>query len=110
MVVSFAAKLRRGSVHARRHGLVVLISNVFAYHLRVQEAITANAAMPLVAGEDVRTPLGAFRVVFGIGHFNNQPSASVFDAIITRSRRYWSGNDLGVELAPSWNSDPSTKT
>src|SRR5258707_9051998 len=63
-------------VHARRHGLVVLISNVFAYHLRVQEAVTANAAMPLVAGEDVRTPLGAFRVVFGIGHFNNQPSAS----------------------------------
>src|SRR3989442_10626088 len=81
-----------------------------AHHLRVQEAITANAAMPLVAGEDVRTPLGAFRVVFGIGHFNNQPSASVFDAIITRSRRYRSGNDLGVELAPSWNSDPSTKT
>ena len=63
-------------VHARRYGLVVLISNVFAYHLRVQEAVTANAAMPLVAGEDVRTPLGAFRVVFGIGHFNNQPSAS----------------------------------
>jgi hypothetical protein len=27
--------------------------------------------MPLVAGEDVRTPLGAFRVVFRIGHFNN---------------------------------------
>jgi hypothetical protein len=26
--------------------------------------------MPLVAGEDVRTPLGAFRVVFGIGHDN----------------------------------------
>ncbi len=63
-------------VHAWRHGLVVLISNVFAHHLRVQEAVTANAAMPLVAGEDVRTPLGAFRVVFGIGHFNNQPSAS----------------------------------
>jgi hypothetical protein len=63
-------------VHARRHGLVVLISNVFAYHLRVQEAVTANAAMPLVAGEDVRTPIGAFRVVFGIGHFDNQPSAS----------------------------------
>src|SRR5258708_30616128 len=63
-------------VHARRHGLVVLISNVFAHHLRVQEAVTANAAMPLVAVEDVRTPLGAFRVVFGIGHFNNQPSAS----------------------------------
>src|SRR6266403_4933889 len=59
-------------VHAWRHGLVVLISNVFAHHLRVQEAVTANAAMPLVAGEDVRTPLGAFRVVFGIGHFNNQ--------------------------------------
>jgi hypothetical protein len=32
--------------------------------------------MPLVAGEDVRTPLGAFRVVLGIGHFNNQSSAS----------------------------------
>src|SRR6266404_4233452 len=63
-------------VDARRHGLVVLISNVIAYHLRVQEAVTANTAMPLDAGEDVRTPLGAFRVVFGIGHFNNQPSAS----------------------------------
>src|SRR5262249_8092455 len=57
-------------VHARWHGLVVLIGNVFAYHLRVQKAVTANAAMPLVAGEDVRTPLGAFRVVFGVGHFN----------------------------------------
>ena len=42
--------------------------DVFAYRLRVLEAVTANAAMPLVAGEDVRTPLGAFRVVFGIGH------------------------------------------
>src|SRR5262249_12550655 len=61
-------------VHARRYGLVVLISNVFAYHLRVREAVTANAAMPLVTGEDVWTPLGAFRVVFG--HCNNQPSAS----------------------------------
>jgi hypothetical protein len=28
--------------------------------------------MPLVAPEGVRTPLGAFRVVFGIGHFDNQ--------------------------------------
>ena len=52
MGVSFAAKLRRGStLHARRHGLVVLVSNVFAYHLRVQKAVTANAAVPLVAGE-----------------------------------------------------------
>jgi hypothetical protein len=32
--------------------------------------------MPLVAGEDVRTPLGVFRVVFGIGHFNDSRSAS----------------------------------
>jgi hypothetical protein len=55
-------------VHARRH-VFVLIRDVFAYHLRVQEAVTANAAMPLVAGEDVRTPLGAFRVVFGMRHF-----------------------------------------
>jgi hypothetical protein len=55
-------------IHAWWHGLVVLISNVFAYHLRIEEAVTANAAMPLVAREDVRTPLGAFRVVFGIGH------------------------------------------
>src|SRR5262245_16010533 len=39
---------------------------------RIQETVTANAAMPLVAGEDVRTPLGAFRVVFGIGQFDNQ--------------------------------------
>src|SRR5262249_28289727 len=59
-------------VHARRHSLVVLIGNVFAYHLRILEAITANAAMPLVAGEGVRTPFGAFRVVFGIGHFDDQ--------------------------------------
>ena len=48
--------------------------DVFAYRLRVLEAVTANAAMPLIAGEDVRTPLGAFRVVFGIGHFRNYHS------------------------------------
>ena len=59
-------------VHARRHDLVVLIGDVFAYNLRTLEAITANAAMPLVAGEGVRTPFGAFRVVFGIGHFDDQ--------------------------------------
>jgi hypothetical protein len=47
-------------VHARRHVFVVRIRDVFSYHLRVQEAVTANAAMPLVAGEDVRTPLGVF--------------------------------------------------
>jgi hypothetical protein len=55
-------------VHARRHVFGVLIRDVFAYHLRVQEVVTANAATPLVAGEDVGTPLGAFRVVFGMGH------------------------------------------
>ena len=57
-------------VHARRHCLLMLISNVCAYHLRVREAVTANAAMPLVAGKDVGTPLGAFWIVFGIAHFN----------------------------------------
>jgi hypothetical protein len=56
-------------VHARRDVFVVRMRDVFAYRLRVLEAVTANPAMPLVAGEDVRTPLGAFRVVFGIGHF-----------------------------------------
>jgi hypothetical protein len=56
-------------VHARRHVFVVRMSDVFAYRLRVLEAVTANAAMPLIAVEDVRTPLGAFRVVFGIWHF-----------------------------------------
>jgi len=45
----------------------VRIRDVFAYRLRVLEAVTANAAMPLVAGEFVRTPLGAFRVAFGRG-------------------------------------------
>jgi hypothetical protein len=62
-------------IHAWWHGLVVFISNVFAYHFRIEEAVTANAAMPLVAREDVRTPLGAFRVVFGIGHLiiNREP-------------------------------------
>src|SRR5262249_38415950 len=59
-------------IHARRHDLVELIGDVFAYHLRILEAITANAAMPLVADEGVRTPFGAFRVVFGIGHFDDQ--------------------------------------
>ena len=50
----------------------MLIGDVFAYHLRILEAITANAAMPLIAGEGVRTPFGAFRVVFRIGHFDDQ--------------------------------------
>jgi len=73
--VSFAAKLRRGSTHTCSAAcLVVLISNVFAYHLRVQEAVTANAAMPLVAGEDVRTPPGTFRIVFGSGILINPVS------------------------------------
>jgi hypothetical protein len=49
----------------------VRICNVFAYRLRVLEAVTANAAKPLVAGEDVRTPLGTFRVVLRIVHFSN---------------------------------------
>ena len=70
MGVSFAAKLRPGSTHTcSADDLVVLIRNVFAYHLRIQEPITANAAMPLVAGEDVWTPLRAFVVVFGVRHF-----------------------------------------
>jgi hypothetical protein len=56
-------------VHAQRHVFVVRIRDVFAYRLRVQEAVTANAAMPLLAGEDVWTPLGVFRIVFGMGHF-----------------------------------------
>jgi hypothetical protein len=50
-------------IHAWWHGLVVFISNVLAYHFRIEEAVTANAAMPLVACEDVRTPLGTFRIV-----------------------------------------------
>src|SRR6516162_7362380 len=58
-------------VHARRHVFVMRMRDVFAYRLRVLEAVAANAAMPLVAGEDVRAPLGPFRVVFGIGHFQN---------------------------------------
>ena len=56
-------------VHARRHVFVVRIRDVFAYRLRVQETVTANAAMPLLAGEDVWTPLGVFRIVFGMGNF-----------------------------------------
>src|SRR5262245_24814480 len=56
-------------IHARRH--IVRICNVFAYRLRVLEAVTANAAKPLVAGEDVRTPLGTFRVVLRIVHSSN---------------------------------------
>src|SRR5262245_42007799 len=56
-------------VHARRHVFVVRMCDVFAYRLRVLEAATANAAMPLLAGEDVWTPLGVFRIVFGMGHF-----------------------------------------
>src|SRR5262249_38582141 len=58
-------------VHARRAVFVVRMCDVLAYRLRVLEAVTANAARPLVAGENVRTPLGAFWVVFRIGYFNN---------------------------------------
>jgi hypothetical protein len=66
-------------VHARRHVFVVCMRDVFAYRLRVLEAVTANAAMPLVAGEYVRTPHGTFWVVFGMGHFNSvQPLISRF--------------------------------
>ena len=95
MGVSFAAKLRRGSTRTCSAAcLVVLISNVFAYHLRVQKAVTANAAVPLVVGENVRSPLGAFRVVFGIRHFNkacmgcSRPVrvGSRLVALVTRSR------------------------
>jgi hypothetical protein len=50
-----------------RHVFVVHFRDVFAYRFRVLEAATANSAMPLVAGEGVRTPLGAFRVL--LGHF-----------------------------------------
>ena len=47
-------------VHAWRHVFVVRIRDVFAYRLRVPKALTANAAMPFVAGESVRTTPGAF--------------------------------------------------
>jgi hypothetical protein len=39
----------------------------------LQEAITTNAAMPLIACEHIWTPLGASRVVFGLGHLVNTP-------------------------------------
>jgi hypothetical protein len=62
-------------VHARRHVFVVLIRDVFAYHLRVQEAVTANAAMPLVAGEDVRTPRELYACLIVFHHGNgDRPS------------------------------------
>jgi hypothetical protein len=65
----------------------MLVSNVCTYHLRVREAVTANAAMPLVAGKDVGTPIGAFWIVFGIGHFNRSWS---------RLYRCWSDSDRGL--------------
>ena len=37
----------------------------------LQEAVTANAAMPLLAGEDVWTPPGVFRIVVGMGRFKS---------------------------------------
>ena len=55
-------------------GMVSLCS--FAMCLRAiseyRKRSPQNAAMPLVMREDVRTPLRAFRIVFGIGHFDNQ--------------------------------------
>jgi hypothetical protein len=44
-----------------------------------------NAAMPLVAGEDVRTPLGAFRVVFRMGHFQILCDASLRVAVAQKA-------------------------
>src|SRR5436305_11798219 len=73
----------------RRLSRIIGASNVFAYHLRVEEAVTANAAKPLVAGEGVRTPLGAFRVVFGIGHLDNQINRGPNDTAHTRRRTRW---------------------
>src|SRR5215831_10499811 len=61
--------------------------DVFAYRLRVLEAVTANAAMPLVAGEDVGAPLGAFRVVFGIGHFQNPVKRTATTRVTRRLRQ-----------------------
>src|SRR5262245_27828266 len=74
-------------VHARWHCLVVLIGDVFAYHLRIQEAITTNAAMPLVACEHIRTPVGVSRVVFGLGHLINTPCIELLRSRRERPRR-----------------------
>src|SRR5262249_2719001 len=88
MGVFFAAKLRRGSTHTCSAAWSRCARSISEYRKRSPQ----NAAMPLVAGEDVRTPLGAFRVVFGIGHFNNQ-SLPEIDAIGPESL------DLGDRLA-----------
>src|SRR5262249_43336786 len=74
-------------VHVRRHVFVVRMRDVFAYRLRVLEAVTANAAMPLVAGEDVGAPPGAFRVVFGIGHFQNPVKRTATTTVTRRLRQ-----------------------
>jgi hypothetical protein len=63
-------------VHARRHVFVVRIRDVFAYRLRVLEAVTANTAMPFAAGKGVRAPLGAFRVVLGHRAFSTPVKAT----------------------------------
>src|SRR5262245_41654585 len=43
--------------------------------------------MPLVTGEDVRAPLGAFRVVFGIGHFQNPVKRTATTTVTRRLRQ-----------------------
>jgi hypothetical protein len=72
-------------VHARRHVFAVRIRDVFAYRLGVLEAVTANAAMPLIAGEDVWTPIRTFRIVLATGHFISCKAAQLGGSYLVES-------------------------
>jgi hypothetical protein len=75
-------------VHARRHIFVVRISDVFAYRLRVLEAVTANAAMPLIAGRRCTDATRGFSGRLWDLAFSN-PAKRIGTALARMSRLGW---------------------
>jgi hypothetical protein len=54
--------------------------------------------LPLVAGEDVRTSLGAFRIVFGIGHFSRSNPQGAICRFGRPFNSRWSSTSMAIGL------------